>query len=89
MNVAAKDVPSADAQSLIPVLKAKYMNRSPMLFGQPKQKFKGSAEAEFVPSPSHICNTDVIGWFSCHYYGLSSSVYIYLIEIKFAIFSPD
>jgi hypothetical protein len=29
-----------------------------MLFGQPKQKFKESAEAEFVPSPRH--NTDVV-----------------------------
>jgi len=58
--VAGKDVPSADAQSLIPVTKAKCKDRSPMLFGQPKQKPKESAEAEFVPSPSHICNTDVV-----------------------------
>jgi len=28
---------------------------------QPKQKLKESAEAEFVPSPSHICNTDASG----------------------------
>jgi hypothetical protein len=50
--VADKNVPSADNQSLIPVTKAKYKNRSPIMFGQPKQKLKESAEAEFVPSPA-------------------------------------
>ena len=53
-NVAGKVVPSADAQSLILVRKAKCNDRCPIVFGQPKQKFKESAEAEFVPSPCHI-----------------------------------
>jgi len=51
-NVAGKVVPSADAQSLIPVIKAKCKNRSPKLLPQPKQKFKESGEADVVPSPA-------------------------------------
>lgn len=31
-----------------------------MLFGPLKEKLKERAEAEFVPSPSHICNTSVV-----------------------------
>jgi len=50
--VAGKNVPSADAQSLIPVTKAKCKNRSPKLFGQPKQKPKETTNADFVPSPA-------------------------------------
>jgi hypothetical protein len=53
-------VPSADDQSLIPVTKVKYMNRSPIVLRPPKLKLKESAEDEFVPSPSHICNTRVM-----------------------------
>jgi len=50
--VAGKVVPSADDQSLIQVPKAKCKNRSPKLFGQPKQKPKESTKDEFVPSPA-------------------------------------
>jgi hypothetical protein len=61
-NVAGKVVPSADNQSLIPVTKAKYKNRSPIVLRPPKQMLKETTKAEFVPSPSHICNTDVSCW---------------------------
>ncbi len=50
--MAGKNLPSADHPSLIIVTKAKYKNLSPIVFGQPKQKLKESAEAEFVTSPA-------------------------------------
>ena len=39
---------------------AKCNNRSPIVLRPPTQKLKETTEAEFVPSPSHICNTYVM-----------------------------
>ena len=58
-NVAGKDVPSADHQSLIPVLKAKCKNWCPIVLRPPKQKFKESAEDEFVPSAAIFASLHV------------------------------